>query len=114
MINMILKSSVHEIITSIANDENWVDFNIDDYSLPVAGTYNHDRGEFQTVVLSTQWQDFEKPTDWPRKPSWDEIVLQHQKVQADRYINGPDDFSTEDGLDFRTKKLLENLSLIHI
>ena len=53
-----------------------------------------------------------KPPAWPRKPSWDEVVLHHQKIQADRYINGPDDFSTEDGLDFRTKKLLENPSHI--
>ena len=64
----------------------------------------------------TKWNAWEVYQEWSRKPSWAELVevdtyLQATK-QADRYINGPDDFSTADGLDYRSKKLLGNPSHI--
>ena len=83
--------ALNAALTRIAAGENW--------GVGIITLEESDR-----IVQSFIWYLFDKPSSWPRKPSWAEIIQAHTYLQAqdqaDRYINGSDDRSGDDGLDW--------------
>ena len=95
--------NICDALVYIAETESWPEFNIQANASCV-----HSRSyEFSEKYWDAFSTGSSSQGNWPRIPSWNEIVevsaYVQAKNQADRYLNGPDDFSTADGLDPRTK-----------
>ena len=108
--------AIYQAIRDISGTELWDDFDIEIYKYengfadrwPTVADPNQEIIDFSwdnnRLVRLVDWDAWTPPENWPRKPTRNELWWWAANYNANSYVNGPDDYSNDTGLNFRNGK----------